>query len=319
MNEARLGFNRIVTGIVAPDPATVQQIGMTRFNQSVFPGIPYIVTLDPIPNFGGISTNYDQAGYSNTINYFDTLAYSRGAHTFRFGFEARQYQVNLFNNFASRGFLEYNSFADFLTSNILEEFVGTGQTYRDFRAHDLSAFAQDDWKVTPRLTLNLGLRYDYLSPSTDRRDRLGNFDPSRLDQTALSVGGPGLLNGFVLPAGASFGSIKGTPGVSDSTFTIANNLNFAPRVGFAFDPKGDGKTAIRGGYGIYYVRISNQTLLQLLTAAPFFQLSAIVSPGTTNANPFPNLPLPRSFRFSPASRRMVDCRQTALPFIREAA
>ena len=299
VNEARIGFNRIRTGIVAPDPATVQQVGMTRFNQSIFSGIPYIITNDPTPNFGGISTNYDQAGYTNTINYFDTLAWSRGKHTFRFGFEARQYQINLFNNFASRGFLYYNSFTDFLTSNILEEFIGTGQTYRDFRAHDLSAFVQDDWKVSPRLTLNLGVRYDYLSPSTDKRDRLGNFDPSRLDATTLAMGGPGLMNGFILPAGANFGSIKGTPGVSDSTFSIANNVNFAPRLGFAFDPKGDGKTAIRGGYGIYYVRISNQTLLQLLTAAPFFQLSAIVNPGTTNESPFPNLPVPSQFPIFP--------------------
>ncbi|MBV8812615.1 MAG: TonB-dependent receptor, partial [Acidobacteriaceae bacterium] len=238
--------------------------------------------------------------YANTFDYADTLAYSVGKHTIRFGFEGRQYQINQFNNFASRGFLLYNTFADILKGNILEEFTGTGQTYRDFRAHDLSGFVQDDFKVTPRLTLNLGLRYDYLSPSTDKRDRLGNFDPSRLDPTTLAIGGPGLINGFILPAGANFGSIKGTPGVSDSTFSIANNLNFAPRVGLAWDPVGDGKTAIRAGYGIYYVRISNQTLLQLLTAAPFFQLSAIVNPGTTNSNPFPNLPLPSQFPIYPS-------------------
>ncbi len=300
VNEARVGFNRIYTAIVAPDPATVSQLGMTRYNSSIFPGIPLFTTLDLSAAFGGITTNDDQAAYANTIDYSDTLAYNFGKHTIRFGFEGRQYQINLFNNFASRGFLQYNTFADILKGNIQEEFTGTGQTYRDFRAHDLSAFVQDDFKVTPHLTLNLGVRYDYLSPSTDKRDRLGNFDPSRLDATTLAIGGPGLMNGFILPAGANFGAIKGTPGVSDSTFSIANNLNFAPRVGFAWDPKGDGKTAIRGGYGIYYVRISNQTLLQLLTAAPFFQLSAIVNPGTTNANPFPNLPLPSQFPIFPA-------------------
>ena len=300
VNELRLGFNRIYTAIIAPDPATVSQLGMTRYNSSIFPGIPLFTTNDLVPAFGGITTNDDQAAYANTFDYADTLAYSVGKHTIRFGFEGRQYQINQFNNFASRGFLLYNTFADILKGNILEEFTGTGQTYRDFRAHDLSGFVQDDFKVTPRLTLNLGLRYDYLSPSTDKRDRLGNFDPSRLDPTTLAIGGPGLINGFILPAGANFGSIKGTPGVSDSTFSIANNLNFAPRVGLAWDPVGDGKTAIRAGYGIYYVRISNQTLLQLLTAAPFFQLSAIVNPGTTNSNPFPNLPLPSQFPIYPS-------------------
>ncbi len=299
VNESRVGFNRIYTAITAPDPATVSQIGMTRYNSSIFSGIPLFISADLSPDFGGITTNDDQAGYSNTVNYVDTLAWSMGKHTVRFGFEARQYQINLFNNFASRGFLEYNTFADILKGNILEEFTGTGQTYRDFRAHDLSAFVQDDWKVTSRLTLNLGLRYDYLGPTTDKRDRLGNFDPSLLDANTLAVGGPGLINGFILPAGASFGSIKGTPGVSDSTFSIANNLNFAPRIGLAWDPTGDGKTAIRAGYGIYYVRISNQTLLQLITAAPFFQQSAVVNPGTTNSNPFPNLPLPSQFPIFP--------------------
>ncbi len=300
VNESRVGFNRIYTAAVAPDPATLSSIGMSRFNSGIFSGIPLFTTNDLTPAFGGISTNNDQAGYSNTMNYADTLAWSRGKHTLRFGFEARQYQINLFNNFASRGFLVYNTFKDILQGNILQEFVGTGLTYRDFRAHDLSAFAQDDWKVTPRLTLNLGVRYDYLSPSTDRKGRLGNFDPSRLDANTLANGGAGLINGFILPASANFGSIKGTPGVSDSTFSIANNLNFAPRIGFAWDPLGDGKTSIRGGYGMYYVRISNQTLLQLITAAPFFQQSSVVNPGTTNASPFPNLPVPSQFPIYPS-------------------
>lgn len=299
VNEARVGFNRIYTASIAPDPAQLSDIGMTRFNSSIYSGIPLFFTNDISPAFGGISTNNDQAAYSNTVSYSDTLAWSRGKHTFRFGFEGRNYQINQFNNFASRGFLAYNFFSDFLTGNILQEFVGTGQTYRDFRAHDIAAFAQDDFKVNSRLTLNLGVRYDYLSPSTDRRNRLGNFDPSRLDAQTLATGGPGLINGFILPEQADFGTIKGTPGVSASTFSIANNLNFAPRVGFAWDPLGDGKTSVRGGYGIYYVRISNQTLLQLLTAAPFFQQSSVVNPGTPNSNPFPNLPLPSQFPLYP--------------------
>ncbi len=249
VNETRVGFNRIYTAAIAPDPATVSQIGMTRYNSSVFPGIPLFLTNDLSASFGGISTNNDQAAYNNTLDYSDTVAYTFGKHTIRIGFEGKQYQINLFNNFASRGFLVYNTFADILKGNILEEFTGTGDTYRDFRAHDLSAFVQDDFKVTPRLTLNLGLRYDYLSPSTDTHDRLGNFDPSLLSPTALAQGGPGLQAGFILPAGANFGSIKGTPGVSDSTYTATNNLNFAPRVGLAWDPIGDGKTAIRAGMG----------------------------------------------------------------------
>jgi len=299
LNEARFGFNRITQVTAAKDPATVSEIGMTRFNSSVFPGIPLFITNDIVPGFGGISTNNDQASTANTFHFADTIAYTHGRHTFRGGFEYRRYQINLFNNFASRGFLFFNTFRDLLQGNILQAFVGTGITDRGFRARDASSYFQDDWKVAKRLTLNLGIRYDYLGPSTDVKDRLGNFDPSLLDATTRANGGPGLLNGFILPASANFGKIKGTPGVDRSTLLSNSPHDFAPRVGFAWDVKGDGKTAVRGGYGIYYVRISNQTLLQLITGAPFFQLSSVIAPGTPLSNPFPNLPVPSQFPIFP--------------------
>jgi hypothetical protein len=313
VNEARFGFNRITQQVLAPDPATLSQLGMTRFNGSAFPGIPLFFTSDINPAFGGISTNNDQAFTSNTFHFADTVAYTHGRHTFRAGFEYRRYQINLFNNFASRGFLFFNTFNDLLTGNILEAFAGTGITDRGFRARDIGSYFQDDWKVTKRLTLNLGVRYDYLGPSTDVKDRLGNFDPTRLDATTRANGGPGLLNAFILPSGANFGSIKGTPGVSNSTLLSNSPHNFAPRVGLAWDVKGDGKTAVRAGYGLYYVRISNQTLLQLITAAPFFQLSASVFPGTPLSNPFPNLPVPSQFPIFPTPPQLTGFRASGAP------
>jgi hypothetical protein len=313
VNEARFGYDRIQQAVVAPDPATLSQLGMTRFNGAAFPGIPLFLTGDINPAFGGISTNNDQAFTANTFNFGDTVAYTHGKHTFRGGFEHRRYQINLFNNFASRGFLLFNTFNDLLTGNILEAFVGTGITDRGFRSRDFSSYFQDDWKVTRRLTLNLGVRYDYLGPFTDVKNRVGNFDPSRLDATTLANGGPGLLGGFILPAAAHFGSITGTPGVSGSTLLSNSPHNFAPRVGFAWDVKGDGKTAVRGGYGLYYVRISNQTLLQLITGAPFFQLSANVFPGTPLSNPFPNLPVPSQFPIFPAAPQLTGFTASGRP------
>lgn len=313
VNEARFGFNRITQQVLAPDPATLNQIGMTRFNSSVFPGIPLFFTGDIAPAFGGISTNNDQAFTSNTFHFADSVAYTHGKHTFRAGFEHRRYEINLFNNFASRGFLFFNTFTDLLTGNILEAFAGTGITDRGFRARDMASYFQDDWKVMKRLTLNLGVRYDYLGPSTDVKDRLGNFDPTRLDATTLANGGPGLLNGFILPSAAHFGSITGTPGVSSSTLLSNSPHNFAPRVGLAWDVTGDGKTSMRAGYGLYYVRISNQTLLQLITAAPFFQLSASVLPGTPLSNPFPNLPVPSQFPIFPTPPQLTGFAASGRP------
>lgn len=154
-------------------------------------------------------------------------------------------------------------------------------------------------KITRKLTLNLGIRYDYLGPSVDRLNRNGNFDPSRLDANTIANAGPGLANGFILSSNFKSSTLNGTPGVDPSTLTNLNKTNFSPRIGMAWDPFGDGKTAIRAGYGIYYVRISNQTQLQLLTAASFFQLGNSTNPGTTLANPFPNLPVPSQFPILP--------------------
>ncbi len=299
VNEARIGFNRITQQVLATEPATLSQIGMSRFNSSVFSGIPLFFTNDINPAFGGISTNNDQASVSNTYHFADTVAWTRGKHTMRVGFEYRRYQINLFNNFASRGFLFFNTFNDLLKGNILQAFAGTGITDRGFRARDVAGYYQDDWKITRRLTLNLGVRYDYLGPSVDVKDRLGNFDPSLLDATTRANAGAGLLNAFILPASASFGSIKGTPGVDRSTLKSNSPNNWAPRVGLAWDVRGDGRTSVRAGYGLYYVRISNQMLLQLITAAPFFQLSSVVLPGTPLNNPFPNLPVPSQFPIFP--------------------
>ncbi len=295
VNEARFGYNRIALANVPKVPATLASIGMSRFNSAQFPDIPLFFTDDFGEEFGGISTNNDQADTDNTFHLADTLSWTHGKHSFRFGGEMRRYQINLFNNFASRGFVEFSSTPNFLQGNVEVAFVGTGITDRGFRARDASGYFQDDWKVFKRLTLNLGVRYDYLGPSTDVKDRLGNFDPALLSPATRENGGTGLLQGFVLPAGAQFGSITGTPGVSNSTLFSSSPHNFSPRVGLAWDPKGDGKTSIRAGYGLYYIRISNQTLLQLITASPFFQLSNVLFPGTPLSSPFPNLPTASQF------------------------
>src|SRR5580692_4855755 len=301
INEARFGYNRITLSNMAAPTASLASVGMSRFNSATNTQIPVLATFDINPEFGGPSTNFDQGTVDNTFNFADTLALTHGKHTFRMGAEVRRYQINLFNNFAENGFLLFDSFNDFLQSNFQngETFVGTGITNRNFRGTDVGAYFQDDWKITRRLTLNLGIRYDYLGPLTDTKDRLGNFDPTRLDILTRENAGPGILNGFVLPAGANFGAIQGTPEVSPSTLISNSPHNFAPRISLAWDPKGDGKTAVRAGYGIYYIRTSGQTLLQLITSQPFFQLSALQfggsNPGVSLANPFPNLPTANQF------------------------
>src|SRR5207247_9741172 len=104
VNESRFGYTRLTQQVNAVEPATLTQLGMTRFNGSVFPGIPLFITGDINPAFGGISTNNDQASTSNTFHFADSVAYTRGRHTFSGGFEYRRDAHNLFHNFAAPRF-----------------------------------------------------------------------------------------------------------------------------------------------------------------------------------------------------------------------
>lgn len=312
VNEFRLGFTRVESGILPTDAATVGQIGMQRFNSATVPGIPQFALLADGMFLGGPGISSDQRTAANTFHLSNVLAMTRGRHTVRVGFEGRHYQVNTTNNAAVRGSLQYANLPFLLQGLGQQSFtVGSGVPSRDFRARDVSWFVQDDWRLTRRLTLNAGLRYDYLGASYDKRDRLGNFDDSVLDAETLERGGPGLLRGFILPEGANFGAIQGTSGVSRSTLTTSNRQNFAPRVGLAWDVTGTGRTAIRAGYGIYYVRTSNQTLLQTLATAPFYQISRGV--GTPLANPFPVLPQVDQFPIYPVAPSLLGYNAAGAP------
>ncbi len=301
VNEFHAGFTLLKAKTKANEGTKLSNIGMTRFNSSFFDGTPAVFFSNGLLSGLGISTNNDQASQNLSYTFTDTVSWTRGKHTLRGGFEFRRYHINTFNNFASRGFLNFPDFQSFLTGTPDDVFVGTGVTDRGFRAYDISWFVQDDYRIFRRLTLNLGLRYDFLSPSTDIRNRIGNFDPSLLTSACLQTGGNCLRDGFISPAGLGGGF--GTPGVSDSTLFDSDKNNFAPRIGLAYDVFGDGKLAVRGGYGIYFVRTSNQTLLQLITGAPFFQLFRASGTGIIGsqalANPYPILPTPDQFPVLP--------------------
>lgn len=299
VNEFRAGFTLIRQSVVPVERVSLADIGMTRFNQSSFSGIPGMFFGGGLLSCCGINTNNDQGSANLSYTIADTVSYTRGKHNLRGGIEFRRYHFNIFNNFASRGALVFANFNQFLTGTPFQTFVGTGITDRAFRAYDVSWFVQDDFRLHPRLTLNLGIRYDFLTPSIDENDRIGNFDPNLLSAACLQTGGDCLRAGFISPAGLPG---FGTPGVSGSTLFSRDKNNWAPRVSLAWDVFGNGRLAIRSGYGIYYIRTSGQTLLQGITSAPFFQLSNLVGNPVGSqalADPFPTLPLPGDFPILP--------------------
>ena len=252
INETRLGYNRYVqtfTPLDADfDPASIGLVTGSLSLPTIT--IPGFVSL-------GAPTNVPRGRVSSGYQVVDNLTWTSGFHTVKTGGEYRRAIVNSFNDTNARGRLNFNNLADFLAGVLAPS--GTtilrGSTRRDTFTDNFGVFVQDDWKVAPRLTLNLGLRYEHLGIFKEQSDRLSNFSP-----------GAGLLQ-------------VGTPGLPDLYKPDRNN--FAARIGFAYDATGKGRTVVRGAYGVYYDTPSQD----------FFLLQAFQSggPASPATNPLPGL------------------------------
>lgn len=328
-NELTLGVNLIHNDDDSfSNAAKLGDIGMSRFNQSIIAWIPTFTFSDQLAF--GTSTNSGAIQHSSSGTLRDIVFYSKGTHNLRFGGEVRLYQLNRESPFAQAGQLSFTrqfanaahgtpaaananlSFRDFLIGAPVSHFIRSGNSVGNFRSHDIVGFVQDDFRVTPNLTLNLGLRYDFLSHVREKNHALVNFDLSLVPASARALGGPGLLQGLVFPEGLSG---FGTPGVPDSGMNGENWTNFAPRVGFAWDVLGNSKIAARGGYGVYFIRISALPALQLISQPPLGLTSSITGfrgAGILN-NPFPTLPLPQDFPVLPPAPTLTGYNTNGSP------
>lgn len=252
INETRLGYNRFVqtfTPLDADfDPSSIGLVTGAR-------SLPTI-TISGFVSLGA-PTNVPRGRVSSGYQFVDNLTWTRGAHTFKTGGEYRRAIVNSFNDTLARGQLNFSSLADFLAGRVSTSGTAIlrGATRRDTFTNNYGLFVQDDWKVSSRLTLNLGLRYEYLGVFKEEGNRLSNFIP-----------GVGLVR-------------VGDAGLPDLYKPDRNN--FAPRLGFAYDLTGRGRTILRGGYGLYYDTPSQD----------FFLLQTFQNggPGSPATNPLPGL------------------------------
>jgi outer membrane receptor protein involved in Fe transport len=232
------------------------------------------------------------------------LSWHKGHHSIRFGAEYKHHDLNVDFNLYTRGqifFLGFsgNPFTDFL-GGFFDltglTIMGSGVNNRDVRAHDLSGFVNDDWRVTDRLTLTLGVRYDFFGPFTEAEGRFIGFDPKRLTTATLPGFPPGdnvaITGGFV-QASNTKNPLPGIPLVQPALVPSDKN-NFAPRVGFAWQPLSKTKRfVVRGGYGLYYDRANSRLLNNQLLNFPYYTLAqALATPINT---PFVNVPPPSSY------------------------
>jgi hypothetical protein len=160
-------------------------------------------------------------GPTSVTEFSDHVSVLHGKHAFMFGGEILLNTAIENETQFAKGKIKFSNLDQFMTGTVHIAFFFQGDPIRDLRNQGYAAFVQDDWRVKPRLTLNLGVRYEVNTVVHDRNGQLANFDPIR-------------------------GMVQ-----SDNTYHGDHN-NFAPRLGFAWDISGDGKTVFRGGAGIIY-------------------------------------------------------------------
>jgi len=230
------------------------RFGFGRSNPAFQPFTSLKVPYAPVIQISGfdtmgVSNILPQGRVQNTFQYGDTVSYSRGRHAWKFGFDAIRYQANSFFDANFRGTFTFGSLSDFqngIPQTFTERF---GTSVRGNRSTDYFTFAQDDFRVTNTLTLNLGVRLESSGGTSEINNLLANL---HTDVTgALGGGGTGPL-GTILLGGNAYD----------------RNWNWAPRVGFAWNPNG-GKFVVRGGYGWAYDYIFGNPITNLRFSPPF--------------------------------------------------
>ncbi len=283
VNEAEFAYTQgtisssFTPGSIANDPTIANQLTNNTAYKDPYNRIPAISFLGgtgataALQGFSYGSTPYSERNLDRTV--FDNFSITLGRHTLRAGATVSQMlkTENASSGVASFLFADFQSF---LLGNVQQYSQNSRDTIPDLHYVNFEAFGQDDWKVTDRLTVNLGLRYSYFPSPSDVLNTLNNFSPLLFDSTKAPKIDPvsgnftgnqipaTYVNGLIFPAGTACRQAQAVaPGVTCSPYGSHVNPdrknNVAPRIGFAYDPFGTGKTAIHGGFGIFYDRALN--------------------------------------------------------------
>ena len=299
-NEARIGFNLSDSDDAPQPPFPDSKFGIRRPTALESPGFPLISIAQPSDGiqFGTGGLQYQKTAIL-TPTLTDTLSFSRRAHSIRAGFEFRYYLFNISIPILTRGNIAFLDFNNFLLGNTQQTRLANGIPDRAFRTADYNLFVQDDWKFSPKLTFNLGLRYELDLPPYDTRGRIATFDP------ALYCPPPTLPNPpkcGILQAGnpAAGYDLPDIPNVGRRVLNSLDPNNFAPRVGLAYAPFDKKRFVLRAGYGIYYSRSAFAYLVNNIFHAPFYFSNT--ANGTDFGKPFPtNIPRQNEFPKLPAA------------------
>jgi hypothetical protein len=317
LNEAEVAYHRIFATFAQAIPGfTWSQVGV-----NVIPpdnDIPAIAIDYPSASGLGLGGNGQNVQIAeNTYTFQDSVSWTKGKHNFRFGAGLQREQNNQvgFHYLSGELFLTW---ADFLLGQSgAQNGTGIGNMYasldllglfdRAYRDWEVWSYAQDDYKITKRLTLNLGLRYDRIGDFGDAQGRNAGFDPSLADQNPPAGGtlaGTTVPNNYVgtIPPGVKqLNNDFGLNGIGQNTWN--------PRLGLAYQmPWTHDRVVIRAGYGVYHSRSTGQPFLQLISAPPYGQIREF-APNTTFTEQQP-LPLseptfPTFVPYSPSTANSI--------------
>lgn len=262
VNEFRVSANRDSEHDSIPtDKTTPSALGFTNVNPDDPKGVapPVITTIDF--NLGPSPQGPTKLGL-NSFRFTDNVTWTRGKHEIKFGGDIARIENNFNFDFFNNGGFDFGGLEAF-TGDSMADFVGgfwdnyfqASNAVYDIRTSAFSVFAQDTWKITPRLTINYGLRYEYFTPQTDTHNNILGFFPGK-----QSVVFPDAPPGILYP---------GDPGTPNRALAFPNYLNFAPRFGFAWDMFGNAKLVMRGGGGIFYDLEDGALNLQFGGEPPF--------------------------------------------------
>jgi len=264
LNDFRFGFNRLRREVF---PENLGKDGFKLLGIQAFAldprdtGFPSVV-LAGYESLGD-DTGIPVVRRTGTFHFTDVLSLERGRHHLRVGGEIRHYRADGYNHLFGRGQMNFlgvftgNALGDLLLGFPTVNIAAVNDNPQALRASFYNAFIQDDWKVTPNLTINLGLRYEYNQPAVDAEDRVSTFD---------------VVSRQIVPVGKD--------GVPRSS-TESDLNNFAPRIGLSWKVPGPGAMVLRAGYGVFY---DSGTLFEkssLYFNPPYFQLNLFF----TGANP----------------------------------
>jgi hypothetical protein len=207
-----------------------------------------IATGPPFIQVNGYSTVGDpitgpRNTYENVFDYSGSLSWVRGKHELKFGGGYQHQQINVLQGIATNGFFVFvpfpvtDAFASFLVGQPIVFLQGIGDFSRGIRGNNANGYVQDTYKVTSRFTINAGVRYELPEPYTEIHNRMSLFVPGKKSQVIPDA-----------PFGLVYPGDSGVP----AGLIPTDKKAFAPRVGIAWDPNGDGKLLVTSAYGIFY-------------------------------------------------------------------